>query len=54
MTVTARSGLNIRAGRGTNYKIKGAYQYNTKVKVTDIKDGWGKTNKGYVYLKYLK
>lgn len=54
MTVTARSGLNIRAGRGTNYKIKGAYQYYTKVKVTDIKDGWGKTNKGYVYLKYLR
>ena len=54
MTVIARRGLNIRAGRGTNYKIKGAYQYNAKIKVTDIKNDWGKTNKGYVCTKYLK
>ena len=54
MKVTAKIGLNIRSGRGTNYKIKGAYQYNAKIKVTDIKNGWSKTNKGYVCIKYLK
>lgn len=40
MTVSAKSGLNIRSGRGTQYKIKGAYTYKTKVKVTDIKNNW--------------
>ena len=54
MRVIARSGLNIRAGRGTNYKVKGAYQYNAKIKVTDVKSGWGKTDRGYVCIKYLK
>lgn len=54
MTVTARIGLNIRSGRGTNYLIKGAYTYNTKIKVTDIQNGWGKTDRGYVCIKYLK
>lgn len=54
MTVTARIGLNIRSGRGTNYSIKGAYTYNTKIKVIDIKNGWGKTDRGYVCIKYLK
>ena len=54
MTVNTKIGLNIRSGRGTNYSIKGAYTYGTKIKVTDIKNGWGKTNKGYVCTKYLK
>lgn len=54
MTVSAKSGLNIRSGRGTQYKIKGAYTYNTKIKVTDIRHNWGKTEKGYVCMTYLK
>lgn len=54
MTVNTKIGLNIRSGRGTNYSIKGAYTYDTKIKVTDIKNGWGKTDKGYICTKYLK
>lgn len=54
MTVSAKSGLNIRSGRGTQYKIKGAYTYNTKIKVTDIRHNWGKTDKGYVCMLYVK
>lgn len=54
MTVTAKKGLNIRSGRGTSYKVVGAYAYNTKVTVTDIKNNWGKTSKGYVCMSYLK
>lgn len=54
MTVNTKIGLNIRSGRGTNYSIKGAYTYGTKIKVTDIKNGWGKTDKGYICTKYLK
>ena len=51
--VTAKSGLNIRAGAGTKYKIKGAYKYNTKVTVTQTKNGWCKTSKGWVSKSYL-
>ena len=54
MTVNTKIGLNIRSGRGTNYSIKGAYTYGTKIKVTDIKNSWGKTDKGYICTKYLK
>jgi len=54
MTVLPKVGLNIRSGPGTQYKIKGTYTYNTKVKVTDIKNSWGKISKGYVCMKYLK
>ena len=54
MTVNTKIGLNIRSGRGTNYSIKGAYTYGTKIKVTDIKNVWGKTDKGYICTKYLK
>lgn len=28
--------------------------YKTKVKITDIKNNWGKTDKGYVCMTYLK
>lgn len=52
-TVTAKSGLNIRSGGGTNYKIVGVYKYNTKVLVTKTLNGWCKTSKGWVSKNYL-
>lgn len=54
MTVTAKSGLNVRAGAGTNYKVVTAYKYGTQVKVYSISNGWAKGTKGYMSAQYLK
>lgn len=49
--------LNMRSGRGTKYKIKLTIPKGTKLKVTDIQNGWGKTTykstTGYVRTSYL-
>lgn len=49
--------LHLRSGRGTKYKIKLTIPKNTKLKVTDIQNGWGKTTykstSGYVKTTYL-
>lgn len=49
--------LNLRSGRGTKYKIKLTIPKNTKLKVTDISNEWGKTTykstTGYVKTSYL-
>ena len=54
MTVTAKSGLNVRAGAGTNYKRVTCYKYGTRVKVYSMSNGWAKGTKGYMYAYYLK
>ena len=51
-TVTA-SELNIRKGPGTNYDAVGKYYKNDKVTITETKDGWGKTSKGWISMKYV-
>ena len=54
--ITAKEGLNVRSGRGTNYKKVTAIPYNTKVSVSDIQNGWGKVTyngkTGYISMKY--
>lgn len=56
-TVTAKSGLNVRSGPGTNYSKIGALAYGTQIEVAGISNGWatitysGKT--AYVSSKYL-
>lgn len=52
--VTAGIGLNIRNGASANYKILGAYRYGTTVTITKESNGWGKTNKGWICLDYVK
>lgn len=47
-------GLNIRAGAGTNFKKVGVYKNKTKIIVTQTSNNWGKTDKGWVALKYCK
>jgi len=39
-TVTAKSGLRIRAGAGTNYKILGVMPKGSTFKVTNTANGW--------------
>ena len=52
--VTAKAGLRIRKGASTSYKQVGSYKYNTTVTITETKNGWGKTNKGWICLTYTK
>jgi hypothetical protein len=54
MTVTARTGLNVRSQPTTNSSVVTAYACGTKVKVYSVKNGWAKGTRGYLYAKYLK
>lgn len=54
-TVNAKSGLNVRSGKGTNYKIIKALPYGTKVTVYETSDGWSRIGDGqWVSAQYLK
>ena len=46
--------LNIREDAGTNYKVVGTYKKGEKVKIKSEKNGWGKTDKGWIKLSYTK
>ena len=50
--VTAKSGLNVRTGPSTNYKVKKLYSKNTVFDTYEIKGDWTKTPSGWVNLKY--
>ena len=52
--VTPSIGVNIRSGPGTNYGKVGAYSMGTVVDVLEARDGWGRTDKGWVSLAYLE
>ena len=53
-TVTPSIGVNIRSGPGTSYGKVGAYPVGTVVEVLEIRDGWGRTVKGWVSMTYLE
>lgn len=50
--------LNVRSGRGTNYKVLTTIPKNKEITVTDISKGWGKvtynSKTGYCSMQYLK
>ena len=52
--VTPSIGVNIRSGPGTSYGKVGAYPCGSVVDVLEERDGWGRTNKGWVSLAYLE
>lgn len=52
--VTAGIGLNIRSGASTKYRIVGGYSYNATVTITKESGNWGKTDKGWICLDYVK
>lgn len=52
--VTPSIGVNIRSGPGTSYGKVGAYPMGTVVDVLEVRDGWGRTDKGWVSLAYLE
>ena len=47
--VTAQSGLNIRKGPGTSFDKLGGYSYGAVVAVQAVRDGWGQTDRGWVW-----
>lgn len=51
--VTA-TGLNVRAGIGTKYKVVRVLSKNAVVNVVDTSNGWGKISDGWISLKYTK
>ncbi len=52
--VTPSIGVNIRSGPGTGYGKVGAYPCGAVVDVLEERDGWGRTDKGWVSLAYLE
>ena len=55
--VTPKEGLNVRDGRGTNFKKLTAIPSGTQVNITDVASGWGKctynSKTGYASMQYL-
>ena len=52
-TVTPSIGVNIRKGPGTGYDKVGGYSKGTVITVLEERDGWGRTDKGWVKLSNL-
>lgn len=52
-TVTPSVGVNIRKGPGTGYDKVGGYSKGTIVTVLEEKNGWGRTDRGWVKLSNL-
>lgn len=52
--VVNANGLNIRNAPGTeDTKVQGAYNKGDVVTILETKDGWGRTNKGWIKLEYV-
>lgn len=45
--VKVNTGLNVRTGPSTNYKIVTSYKNNKEINVVSINDGWAKLDNGY-------
>lgn len=52
--VTPTIGLNIRSGPGTSYGKVGGYPCGAVVDVLEVKDGWGRTDQGWISMAYLE
>ena len=51
--VVNANGLNIRSEASKNGKVQGAYNKGDVITILETKDGWGRTNKGWVKLEYV-
>lgn len=52
-TGTVTTDLNIRKEPNKDSEDIGDYKKGDKVTITEVKDGWGKTDKGWVSMKYV-
>lgn len=53
-TVTPSVGVNIRSGPGISYGKVGAYAQGAVVAVLEERNGWGRTDMGWVSMEYLE
>lgn len=53
-TVTPSVGVNIRSGPGTGYGKVGGYAKGTIITVLEERNGWGRTDMGWVSMAYLE
>lgn len=53
-TGTITSGLNIREESNADSEIIGTYTTGDQVEIIEVAENWGKTDKGWINLKYLK
>ncbi len=51
--VITGNGVNIRSEAGTTGKIQGTYNKGDVVTILEIKNGWGRTDKGWVKMDYV-
>ncbi len=47
------TGLNIRSEPSTNGKLQGGYNKGDVITILETKNGWGRTNKGWIKLEYV-
>ena len=52
--VITANGLNIREGASKNTKVVGNYSKGDVVVVLEVKNGWGRTDKGWILMDYVK
>ena len=50
---TITSGLNIRKEANADSEAVGTYQEGDVITILEVKNGWGKTDKGWINLKYV-
>ena len=53
-TITANPELNIRKDANQNSARVGSYKKGEEVSILETKNGWGRTNKGWIKLDYVK
>ena len=51
--VVNANGLNIRSEASTSGKVQGAYNKGDVVTILETKNGWGRTNKGWIKMEYV-
>ena len=51
--VVNANGLNIRSEASTDGKVQGAYNKGDVITIVETKNGWGRTNKGWVKMDYV-
>ena len=52
--VVNANGLNIRSEGSTSGKVQGAYNKGDVITILETKNGWGRTNKGWIKMEYVK
>ncbi len=51
--VITANGLNIRSEASTDGKVQGSYNKGDVVPILETKNGWGRTNKGWIKMQYV-